>query len=334
MGITAVLKERGLSAGYMKPVGCYPMKAGNIRVDEDAYFVREALGLKDDIGDISPLVLTRETRNKYLEKKSSATRRKVVNCFKKISSGKDIVMIEGAQNFVDGKLLGLSALELSEMLDAGIVLLDTYNDDLTVDRVLAGCDYFGDKYLGVILNWVPESRRKFVDTRLKEYFPREGIGYYGEVYINKVLRSISVADLADGLGGEMVSARDKGGELVESMLIGAMDQEHSLQVFRKRANKVVVTGGDRADIQIAALETSTKALVLTGGHRPSPLVLGQAEEMGIPIIMVKYDTATTVELVDEAIGRQRFHDRNKIETIKQIVKDNIDLDLLLKNAGL
>ncbi|MBN1290065.1 MAG: phosphotransacetylase family protein [Actinobacteria bacterium] len=334
VGIAAVLKERGLSVGYMKPVGCYPIKAGNIRVDEDACFAREALGLKDDIGDISPLVLTWETRNKYLAKKSSVPRKKVAGCYEKISAGKDIVLIEGAQNFVDGKLFGLSALELSALFDAGIVLLDTYSDDLSVDRVLAGCDYFGERYLGVILNWVPESRRKFVDTRLKEYFLKESIGYYGEVYIDKVLRSISVGDLAEGLGGEIISALNKSEELVESMMIGAMGQEHSLQLFRKRPNKVVVTGGDRADIQLAALETSTRALVLTGGHKPSPLVLGQAEEMGVPIIMVRCDTATTAELVDDAIGKQRFHNRKKIDTIKQIVRDNIDLDLLLENAGI
>ena len=38
------------------------------------------------------------------------------------------------------------------------------------------------------------------------------------------------------------------------MLVGAMSVESALSYFRRKPNKAVITGGDRADIQLAALE--------------------------------------------------------------------------------
>ena len=47
-------------------------------------------------------------------------------------------------------------------------------------------------------------------------------------------------------------------------MLGAMGAELALKFFRTKPDKIVITGGDRADIQLAALETDTKCLVLTG----------------------------------------------------------------------
>ena len=55
--------------------------------------------------------------------------------------------------------------------------------------------------------------------------------------------------------------------------------------FRRKPNKAVITGGDRADIQLAALETSTRCLILTGNLYPSPAVLNRAEELCVPVLL-------------------------------------------------
>ena len=49
VGLALELRDRGFKIGYMKPVGAYPIKVNNEKVDEDAYFVREALGLTDPV---------------------------------------------------------------------------------------------------------------------------------------------------------------------------------------------------------------------------------------------------------------------------------------------
>ena len=49
VGLALELRDRGFKVGYMKPVGAYPIRINNQKVDEDAYFVSEALGLKDPL---------------------------------------------------------------------------------------------------------------------------------------------------------------------------------------------------------------------------------------------------------------------------------------------
>jgi hypothetical protein len=334
VGIAIELEERGFAVGYMKPVGSYPIRVKNERVDEDAYFVSEALGLKDQFTDLSPYFLNWETLGRYMRKKPGEPQSKVLNSFKRLAEGRDLMLLEGAQNFVHGKILGLSSLEVSKLLDAKVLLLDTFNDELTVDRILSARDYFGDGFLGAVVNWVPERRMPFARNQLPRFLSEHGIKVIGSIQTDRVLRSISVNDLSAGLNGEIICASDKGEELIESMMVGAMGQEQALRLFRKQANKVVITGGDRSDIQMAALQTPTKCLILTGDHRPSPLVLGQAEEIGVPIIMVKYDTATSVEMVEAAIGHQKVHSPKKIERLRKFIREELDLDLMLEEVGL
>lgn len=334
VGLALEFTERNFAVGYMKPVGSYPIRVDQEKVDEDAYFVSEALGLKASFSDLSPYFLTWDTLNRYMRKKPADAQSKVRAAYGRLSTGKDIMLLEGAQNFVHGRILGLSARELPEILDAKVLLLDTYNDELSADRALSARDFWGENFLGVVFNWVPERRLSFARNLLVRFLEGENVTVFGSIPTDRVLRSITVNDLAKGLNGEIICAWDKGEELVESMMVGAMGQEQALRLFRKQANKVVITGGDRADIQLAALETPTKSLVLTGGHRPSPVVLGQAEEMGVPIILVNFDTATTVEMVDSAIGHQKVHSPRKIEKIRKYIREELDLDLVLERVGL
>lgn len=99
---------------------------------------------------------------------------------------------------------------------------------------------------------------------------------------------------------------------VEHLVIGAMGSAAALSHFRRRANKVVITGGDRADLQLAALETSTSALVLTGSIRPPATVLDKAEEQQVPVIIVSDDTLTTVERSERVFGHIRFKQASKM----------------------
>jgi BioD-like phosphotransacetylase family protein len=333
VGLALELRDRGFDVGYMKPVGAYPIKVGQAKVDEDAYFISEALGLKDNLADISPYFLTWDNLTRYMRKKPGNPQTKVRAAYDRLAEGRDIVLIEGAQNFVHGRILGLSAIELAELLNAGVLLLDTFNEELTVDRILSGQDFFSKNFLGVVLNWVPERRLEFTRGLLSRFMSSQGVSLYGSIPADRILRSITVDDLAVGLNGQIICAADKGEELIESMMVGAMGQEQALRLFRKQANKVVITGGDRADIQLAALETPTKALILTGGHRPSPLVLGQAEDIGVPIILVDYDTAATVEMVEAAIGHQKVHSPAKIQRIRKFIREGLDMDLLLEQIG-
>lgn len=131
------------------------------------------------------------------------------------------------------------------------------------------------------------------------------------------------------LEGKIICAKDKVDELIASFMIGAMSEEQALLFFKKQSDKAVITGGDRADVQLAALETDTKCLILTGNFQPPTVVTSRAEELGIPIILVPFDTLTTMEKINEIMGRVRFHEFVKIDKMIEMVNKHVDVDLLI-----
>lgn len=114
--------------------------------------------------------------------------------------------------------------------------------------------------------------------------------------------SVSISELAECLQGEIINCSEQSGDLVESLMVGAMCVDPAPLYFDTKSNKAVITRGDRADIQLGALETSTKCLILTGGTRPIPSVMQRAEETKVPIIVVDKDTPTTLAELDKCLG--------------------------------
>jgi BioD-like phosphotransacetylase family protein len=134
----------------------------------------------------------------------------------------------------------------------------------------------------------------------------------------------TVADIYERIGGEILVHEDKLDGIVEEIMIGAMTLESALSFFRRAVNKAVITGGDRADIALAALETDTSVLILTGNLYPDVRVLARAEEKGVPVILVPYDTYTTVELVGELVGRIKPGDKRRVDIAYKLFRENVD----------
>ena len=61
--------------------------------------------------------------------------------------------------------------------------------------------------------------------------------------------------------------------------------------------KQIVICGDREDIHLAAVTNVVRALVVTGGFEVQDEVVSEAKKKGVAIILSRYDTATTVQLV-------------------------------------
>jgi BioD-like phosphotransacetylase family protein len=143
-----------------------------------------------------------------------------------------------------------------------------------------------------------------------------------------------VRELAEGLQAEILCSSECSDELVEHMLVGAMSVESALSYFRRKPNKAVITGGDRADIQLAALETSTRCLILTGNIYPSPAVINRAEELCVPVLLTRLDTLGTIEIIENFFGKSRFQQPQKMERFTQILDEHFDFAGLYRSLGI
>jgi BioD-like phosphotransacetylase family protein len=157
------------------------------------------------------------------------------------------------------------------------------------------------------------------------YLEDKGVRVFGSLPESRNLAALTVGELAEKLKANILTETKNPDALIENMTVGAMTAEAALSRFRKQRNKAVITGGDRTDIQLAALETSTKCLVLTGNLKPSPLIVRQADQFGVPVLLVRENTMETVDLIDQVVGKTRLGQSAKLEKFEELVATYVDL---------
>ncbi len=323
------LRRRDRQAVYFKPVGNLPASIDSTICDQDALFAKEELGLEAAVGELCPLVLTSSETLERLQGEEAGAVARIKDAFAKVTASGAPAVIEGSGHINDGRLHHASAPELIGDLDAGAVLVIKLDNAFElVDDILVARDRLGDRLAGVIFNWVRPAQRPVLEETIVPFLDREGISSFGIMPRDASLLAVSVDTLARALGGRFLCGKEHGGDMVETFMVGAMGQEQALRFFRHKARKAVVTGGDRADVQLAALETPTSCLVLTGSYPPPPAVLSVAEQKGVPVMLVEVDTLTAVERTESLLGQTRVHDRTKLDEIGQRMREHLDMDKL------
>lgn len=334
VGLLHHMQQDGLRIGYMKPVSVSVSHRDGTVLDEDADFIRSMFQLPDPLDQIAPVLVTQSTVEAIMRSQQPSFAKKLQEAYINVSRERDMVVVEGTNTWAEGALVDLTSDQVSDMLEAPALLVVRYRGTIAVDTALTVQRYVGDRLLGVLFNQVEEPQLDFVQSRVVPFLEGRGIPVFGLLPQDQTLAGVTVNDLLDHLGGQWIGNRAWGEKLVASLMVGAMGAESSLSFFRRRTNKAVITGGDRADIQLAALETSTSALVLTGNIRPSPQVIDRAEEREVPIILVPDDTLTTVERAEEIFGNIRFHQKSKLDRLITLMDERFDWQRLYNALGL
>jgi uncharacterized protein len=241
----------------------------------------------------------------------------------------DLIFLECGATFAEGSLFNLSTKEIAESIDAPILLVVRYHPELLIDNLLNAKEYLGDRLIGTIINDTPINELNGIYQTIQPFLEAAGIPVLAVLPRENILRSVSVRELAQRLSAKVLCRSDRLDLMVESLAIGAMNVSAAMQIFRQRYNKAVVTGGDRTDIQIAALETSTNCLILTGQMPPDRIILNRAEDLEVPILSVDFDTLATVEIFEETFGKVPIQEQIKIQCIQEMMTKALDLDRLL-----
>jgi len=329
LGIGRRLIRDGKKMGYFKPVGVFPIQHGGVLTDEDVLFFRDALDIKDALVDICPIVLTEGLLTRALKEKAVGLYEKMLSAFRKVSAGKDVMLINGLGDLHHGRFMGCAELDFINDTNSKVLLTDRFEYlNVSVDGFLEAKELLGDKLIGVIVNRIEPAKMDKVQELAVPFLEARGIPVLGMMPEDPVLGAVTVGELRDALGGDLISGEDHLDNLVERFCIGAMNVESALRYFRRVPNKAVVTGGDRSDIQLAALETSTRCLVLTGDLYPSTQIVVRAEECGVPVIVVPADTHRTVEKFESILGALSIRNKGKLERAVELIEQTVDFDAI------
>ncbi len=324
-------QRQGRRVGYLRPLGVMPVRVGSELADEDAVFVAKQLALDTPVSQLCPVLLGPD----MCHADPKVLRKTLQESFRATSQGKDIMLLNGTGAVMSrGSMVGLDGASVVEMLDARAVLVARCSSFLDVDGILAAQRLLGKHLVGVILNRVGVHQREEIEDHVVPCLGGRGVKVLGVLPEDPALHSVSVSELAEATAAETLSGVEAMDQLVENFVVGAMSVEGALRYFRRTPRKCVITGGDRSDIQLAALETPTRCLILTGGMRPSHTVLARAQERRVPVLLVSGDTLSTVGIIDELVGKLRIRDPGKIEHAVHQFEEHVDLAQLDTILGL
>ena len=330
LALALAARERGESVGYMKPKGVRLRSHVGKVLDEDPMLARELLDLDAEMHELEPVVYTPTFVEGAIRGQESPDllSERVRERFDELSEDRDRMLIEGG-GLTTGAVVGLTDQELADLLDADVLLVVPYAEPGDVDDVLVAADRIGDRLVGVIFNGVSDAAFARVETEVAPMLDGKGIPVLGVIPRDRELSGVTVGDLADELGAELLTDAPTD-TYVERLLVGAMGRDAALRHFRRTKDAVVVTGGDRSDVQTVALESpGVKCLLLTGGLRPSAAVVGTAADRGVPVMMVRTDTLATIERAENIVAGGRTRDERSVRRMGELLEEHADIDGLL-----
>ena len=318
-GVGKRLLGEGKKVGFFKPIIGDKKPEGS---DRDAVFMKQVLALPEPVDTLCPLISG-----------EGVLTNKIKEAYAKVSQGKDVVIVEGrcGQNPDDD--LSKVSYEITEALKAKVIAVEGYSDKAAV-KFIDSYGGFGGNLLGIILNKVPKSQLKRVCDEITSKFSEAELRILGVLPEDRTLFTLTISELADSIQGEILNNAEKSAELVENILVGAMSVDSGLDYFGRKSNKAAVVRDDRPDMQMAALETSTRCLVISGNTAPIDYVRYKAEDKGVPIILAKDDTSAIVKSIEDGLDKTRFNQEKKVLKMAEIVEQYLDFQAIFSGLGL
>jgi hypothetical protein len=334
LGLFSKFKEMGLNVGYFKPVGHGKKVIDAKLMDTDVLLMKEVMDLTESVDVLCPVVLG----NRFLDQITGGCEeasKKIREAHDIVKADKDILLIESAARPESLTYCGLNVPKLAKMFDAKILFSVKGDDDTVVDEALHYRDYVqweGGKMLGVVINFVPLQQIERMKGVIAPMFNKYDLEVLGVVPDKRELTQPTVQDVVDVLDADVLTCKNNLEGLVDNFLVGAMSPESALSWLRRSMGRAFITGGDRADLILTALETKPSAIILTGNIYPSVRVLSTAEAKGIPILLVPTDTYTTVTKLELLEGRivPSPTSTKRIQLTRQIIAEYIDWRKILE----
>jgi len=310
-GIGKHLLDDGKKIGFIKPVITDNRNLPK-EIYGDATFMKHTFALEESIDYLCPVISSEGNLTNRIQKALS-----------RVSPGKDVVIVEG-----------IYQPDLVAALDARAIIVEGYLKELPEAKLINNYPDVGKHLVGVLLNKVPRNQVEHVRGEMSTRFGKDKINILGVLPEERALLTLTIGELAEHIQGEILGYNEESAELAENFMLGALCVDPGPEYFGRKANKVVIVRGERPDMQLAALETSTRCLVLSGNTAPIPAVLQRAEDKKVPIILAKDDTATIVAGIEDALDKTRFNQERKLPKIIEIMEQHFDFKALYRELGL
>jgi BioD-like phosphotransacetylase family protein len=340
LGLFGSLRKKCGRIGFIKPVGQRFVEVDGLRIDEDSVLMDQTYGVQTPLEAMSPIAVEPDFTRRYIEHQNNDFLiHRIQNSFDRAAWEKDFVIIEGTGHAGVGSVFDLSNARVAKLLHSKVILVTKGGIGKPIDEVALNKALFdkeGVELVGVVLNKVQSAKFDYVCEFARRGLERLGIELIGAIPEEPILANATLGQIAKTIRGQFINGKTKSRRRVQKIVIGAMNSSHAMEYFKP--GTLIITPGDRDDVILAALSTSTLSeldgqsiagLVLSGDLTPSAPVLQLLQASDVPTITSPLDSYTVASSIHSMTVKTLPGDVEKIDKIQALIENHLQIDRLL-----
>ena len=340
LGLVRYLQDRGIDAGFMKPVGQSYVVIDGEKVDEDAVLIHETFHYTERMKMMSPIAVERGfTETHIFARDSHLLRKQVEDAHRQLSADKEAMIIEGTGHAGVGSCFGLSNADVAQVLGCKALVVSGGGIGRPIDEIALSASLFGTRgvpTLGAVLNKVLPDKLEKVQRVVAAGLNNMGMRLLGVApYIDRLTHP-TLTQLVQHLGLEVLSAGEGLATRAKHNIVAAMEPEHMTRYLTDHT--LVITPGDRTDnIEVCLASHQSEGppqlagFVLTGGLVPPPAMMEHLARSGLPVLLSQDDTYTVSSRIRELVFKIEATDLDKIQAAQEMVCSHVDVDYILQS---
>jgi hypothetical protein len=248
------------------------------------------------------------------------------------------------------------------MLGAPAIIVSEGGVGRPIDEIVLNAALFRDHGVhvaGAIVNKVDMDAQPGIAKVIERGLAPYGIPLLGTLPVRPLLSNPTLEMILEGVHGELLHPGPDLERVIDGVAIGAMEPGHMLE--RVGPGTLVIVPGDREDViltlttahlmgpagsadpgefigiggrsDVVGHEGAAIGLVLTGGYRPRQAVIDAIRRADLFAALVGEDTYSVASEVHDLLVKTHPADVEKIELIKRLVAENLDVDRILGVAS-
>ena len=266
----------------------------------------------------------------------------IIKKYKAIEKRFDFVIVEGTSFSGQGSMIELDInVLIARNLGIPVIILSSgvgrTLEELVGDLQIA-YDSFQDKeveVVSIIANKVVPENQKLIVTALEEQLPSKVV--VNAIPLNPILANPSINEIVNAFDAKVLFGKEFLNNQAGYFSVGAMQLRNYLTHLK--ANGLVITPGDRADIILGALQAHVSAnypsisgIVLTGGLIPEDSINKLIEGLSdiVPIISVQGGTFSVTNKIGAIKSQIYAKNTQKITTAIRDFENYVHVEALIE----
>ena len=332
-GIISLIKDKKFA--YAKPLGDRLIYRKKRSWDYDASLMVNLLQRQGELeGHYEKITLGFDhSRLKYIYDQEGIEKA-LSEIVTDIGGNNDVLFIESGKDLASGAYLNLDPVSIAKYIDGSLVIVVSGDSDSVIDDIKFIEQYVkikDVKFGGVIINKINDVED--FENSYTQIIKDMGIDVLGILPYNEQLTYFTLGFLAEKLLARVLAGEENLRNVVKNIIIGkplTAEQPLSAKPSLHEGNQLVITGGDKSDMILAALERDTAGIIITNDIVPHQNIISRANERGIPILLVGMDTFKTAKTIDDMEALLKKDDTEKIQLLSQLIKKYTRVEDFLK----